>query len=253
MFKNHPTFPDICGQILKSMRVYLSCVVLLGLLFSCGSGEEPNRMIVKGNVKGLKKGTLFLQNIPDTTLTTIDSLLVQGDGNFQFETSMESPEVFYLYLDKKDNNEFNDRITFFGEPGTINISTSWNTFETKAVIEGSETQKKLEEYQEIMNKFHGQSLDLMRASADPQIQNDSIALDSLQQLSDKVILRGYLYTLNFALNNSDSYVAPYLALSEVANANPIYLDSIYNALSPEVAASKYGKKLEKYLKELPRN
>ena len=232
------------------MRIFISCAILLGLLLSCGGGEEQDRMIVKGNVKGLKKGTLYLQNIPDSTLNTIDSMIVKGDGSFQFETPMESPEVFYLYLDKKDNNEFNDRITFFGEPGTISINTSWNTFETKAVIEGSETQKKLEEYQEIMNKFHEQSLDLMRVSADPEIQNDSIALDSLQQRSDKIILRGYLYTLNFALNNSDSYVAPYLALTEVANANPIYLDSIYNALSPEVAASKYGKQLEDYLKEV---
>ena len=231
----------------------MSCAVLLGLLLSCGSDNENNRMVVKGNVKGLKKGTLFFQNIPDSTLTNIDSLVVEGDGRFQFETDLESPEIFYLYLDKKDNNEFNDRITFFGEPGNITINTTWNTFETKAVIEGSETQKKLEEYKEIMNKFHSQSLELIRASNSPEIQGDSVALDSLDKLGDKVILRSYLYTLNFALNNSDSYVAPYLALSEVADANPKYLDSIYNALSPEVANSKYGKKLDDYLKDLPRD
>ena len=234
------------------MRIFLSCFVLLGLLFSCGGDNELNRMVVKGNVKGLKKGTLYFQNIPDSTLNNLDSLVVKGDGRFQFETDLKSPEVFYLYLDKKDNNEFNDRITFFGEPGTITINTTWNTFETKAVIEGSESQKKLEEYKEIMNKFHGQSLELIRASNTPNIQADSIKLDSLQKLGDKVILRGYLYTLNFALNNSDSYVAPYLALTEVADANPVYLDSINNALSPEVAGSKYGKKLDTYLKELPR-
>ncbi len=231
----------------------MSCAVLLGLLLSCGSDTENNRMVVNGNVKGLKKGTLYIQHIPDSTLINIDSLVVQGDGRFQFETDLESPEIFYLYLDKKDNNEFNDRITFFGEPGNITINTTWNTFETKAVIEGSETQKKLEEYREIMNKFNSQSLELMRASNTPEIQGDSVVLDSLQKLGDKVILRSYLYTLNFALNNSDSYVAPYLALTEVADANPIYLDSIYNALSPEVADSKYGKKLDEYLKELPRD
>lgn len=235
------------------MRSILLCLCLFVFLIGCGSSADENRMIVKGNVKGLKKGTLFLQNIPDSVLITLDSLIVEGDGRFKFETELESPEVFYLYLDKKDNNEFNDRITFFGEAGTITINTNWNTFETKAVIEGSETQKKLEEYQEIMNKFHGQSLELMRTAADPEIQSDSMAIDSLQKLSDKVILRGYLYTLNFALNNSDSYISPYLAITEASNANPIYLDSIYNSLSPEVAASKYGRKLEKYLSEIPRD
>lgn len=208
-------------------------------------------MIVTGNVKGLKKGTLYLQHIPDSTLVSIDSLEIKGDGTFRFETSLQSPEIFFLYLNKEDNNEFNDRITFFGEPGTITINTSWNTFETKAAIDGSETHKKMEEYQEIMNKFHTQSLELIRASADPDIQTDSIAMDSLQKRSDKVILRGYLYTLNFALNNKDSYLSPYLALTEVANANPVYLDSIYQSLTPEVAGSKYGIKLKEYLDEMP--
>ena len=232
------------------MKSFFSFALLGILFFACKGDVEQDRMIVKGNVKGLKKGILYLQHISDSTLTTIDSMEVKGDGRFQFETTLDSPEIFYLYLDKKDNNEFNDRITFFGETGTININTSWNTFETKAIIEGSETQAKLEEYLEIMNKFHGQSLELIRNSSDPKIAGDSTALDSIQKLSDKVILRGYLYTINFALNNSDSYLSPYLAITEVAQANPIYLDSIYNSLSPEVADSKYGKKLKEYLGEL---
>ncbi len=227
---------------------------LIGIIaISCSGGTEESKMIVKGNVKGLKKGTLFLQHIPDSTLVTIDSMVVDGDGAFEFETDIESPEIFYLYLNKKDNNEFNDRITFFGEPGTITINTSWNTFETKAIIDGSETQKTMDEYLEIMNKFHGQSIELMQTAVQPDIQSDSIALDSIQDLSDKVILRSYLYTLNFALNNNDSYLSPYLALTEVADANPVYLDSIYNSLSPAVANSKYGTKLKEYLEERKKN
>ena len=232
---------------IEPMKNYIWFTILALFLASCGNGEEDNKMIVTGNVKGLKKGTLYLQYVPDSTLISIDSIEVQGDGRFQFETKLESPEIYYLYLDKKDNNEFNDRITFFGEPGTITINTNWNTFETKASIDGSATQEKLEEYNEIMNKFHNQSLELMRVAADPDIQSDSIALDSIQRLSDKVIFRGYLYTLNFALNNSDSYLAPYLALTNATNANPVYLDSIYKGLDEEVAASKYGMKLKEYL------
>ena len=235
------------------MKKFISYLIVSLVLIACAESEEENKMIVAGNIKGLKKGTLYLQHIPDTALVNVDSLEIQGDGRFEFETALQSPEIFFLYLDKADNNEFNDRITFFGEPGTISINTSWNTFETKAVIDGSETQKKMEEYQEIMNKFHTQSLELMRAAADPDIQADSTALDSVQKRSDKVVLRGYLYTLNFALNNKDSYLTPYLALTEVANANPVYLDSIYNSLTPEVAESKYGIKLKEYLQEIAKD
>ena len=229
------------------MKNFFWLTVLVLLMASCSGGNEENKMIVSGNVKGLKKGTLYLQYVPDSTLVNIDSVEVLGDGRFKFETILESPEIYYLYLDKQDNNAFNDRITFFGEPGSITINTNWNTFETKASIEGSKTHKKLEEYNEIMNKFHNQSLELMRVGAKPEIQSDSVALDSIQKLSDKVILRGYLYTLNFALNNSESYVSPYLALTNATNANPVYLDSIYSGLSEEVAASKYGLQLKEYL------
>jgi hypothetical protein len=42
--------------------------------------------------------------------------------------------------------------------------------------------------------------------------NNQVVLDSLQKAADKNALRRYLFVLNFALNNSDSYVAPYVTL-----------------------------------------
>jgi hypothetical protein len=221
---------------------------MAAVIVSC-SNEVSSTMTVNGTVKGLKKGVLYLQHIEDSTLVAVDSLQINGDGVFSFTTPLASPEIFYLYLNKKDNNEVNDRITFFGEPGSITINTVWNAFDTKAVIEGSETHKKLEEYKKVMSRFNTQNIEILRAAYDPELQKDSTVMDSIQKLSDKNILRGYLYAINFALNNSDSYISPYIALTEVADANVKYLDSIYGALSPDVAASKYGKELSQYLKE----
>ena len=93
----------------------LLLVGLLSAFFISCSEDTTNTMTVSGNIKGLKKGILYLQHIPDTTLVTIDSLEVDGDGNFSFKTEITHPEVFYLYLNKKDNNVINDRIPFFGE------------------------------------------------------------------------------------------------------------------------------------------
>ena len=226
---------------------FLSAILLL--MISCG-GNNANMMIVNGNVKGLKKGTLYLQHIPDSTLTTIDSVQVDGDGTFNFETELESPEIFYLYLKKEDANDINDRITFFGEPGTITINTSWNTFDMNPKIEGSETQKKLKEYQKTMSRFNMKNLELMQIARNPEVPLDSLQLDSLQDLSDKNLKRGYAFALNFALNNKNSYIAPFIALNDVSDANVIYLDSIYNSLSPEVAESKYGNLLKEHLENV---
>ncbi len=228
----------------------LFSLLLALLIAACGGNPSENTMTVTGKVKGLKKGTLFLQYIPDSTLVTLDSLRVEGNGSFSFKTELESPEIFYLYLNKKDANEINDRITFFGEPGTITINTAWNTFDTDAKIEGSKTQKKLEEYQKTMSRFNFKNLELMQTAANRQTALDSVQMDSIQRLSNKNVQRGYAFALNFALNNKDSYIAPYIALNEVSDANVIYLDSIYKSLTPEVADSKYGSKLGEYLTEI---
>ncbi len=231
------------------MNRCIGILYLLVVLAGCGKNHDKDNMVVTGTVKGLKKGMLYLQHIPDSTLITVDSIEIKGDGNFTFNTPLESPEVFYLYLKKKDNNDINDRITFFGEPGNISINTAWNTFDTKAEINGSATHKKLEEYQQVMSRFNKQNMEIIRAAYDTIIQKDSLAMDSIRRANDKNILRGYLYAMNFALSNKNSCIAPYIAVTEVPDANIKYLDSIYNSLTPEVSSSKYGKDLKKFLAE----
>ena len=192
---------------------------VVGLLFISCAGDTKNTMTVNGSIKGLKKGTLYLQQLQDTILKNIDSLEIKGNGDFSFKTEVASPDIYYLYLVKNDNNDINDRITFFGEPGNITVETSWDSFDFAATVKGSAT-------------------------------NDSLTIDSLIKLEDKNIYRSYAYALNFALNNKDSYVAPYIAVVEVANANVKYLDSIHKMLTPEVASSKYGMQLKKHLEEV---
>ncbi|WP_228238731.1 DUF4369 domain-containing protein [Allomuricauda sp. M10] len=222
-------------------------VMLLGLVVvSCEKNTE-NTMTLTGNIKGLKKGTLYLQQAKDSTLVVLDSLEINGDGSFTFTEEVENPDIYYLYLNKKDNNDINDRITIFGEPGLITVKTSWNTFDTKAEITGSKSQEKMEEFYDMASKFNIKELMLVQQAGLPQFQNDSLALDSLQNQIDQNTIRKYRYALNFGLHNGDSYATPYLMLAEASQANPKYLDSIYKGLSPEVAESKYGKMLKELL------
>ncbi|WP_369884105.1 DUF4369 domain-containing protein [Allomuricauda sp. XS_ASV26] len=222
-------------------------VLLFGItLVACEKSTE-NTMIVNGNIKGLKKGTLYLQKLQDSTIANVDSLEIKGDGKFSFSTEVGDPEVFYLYLKKEDNNDINDRINFFGESGTIVINTAWNTFDTDVKISGSKSHEKLLEFYDMVSKFNIRELALAQQAVLPEYQEDSVALDSIQSLINKNTVSRYRYALNFGLNNGDSYATPYIMLTEAREANPKYLDSIYKGLSPEVAASKYGKKFKDFL------
>ncbi|THV57737.1 DUF4369 domain-containing protein [Flagellimonas alvinocaridis] len=222
-------------------------VLSLGMLvLSCEKNTEST-MTISGNVKGLKKGTLYLQQFKDSTLVALDSLEIEGDGAFTFSEELESPDIFYLYLKKQDNNDINDRITFFGEPGQITINTTWKTFDTDPKISGSASHDKFSEFNEMISKFNIRDIALAQQASLPEFQGDSTALDSLQKLADINLVRRYRYALNFGLNNGDSYATPYIMMAEASDANPKYLDSVYNALTPEVATSKYGKVFQDFL------
>ena len=145
------------------------------------------------------------------------------------------------------SNNINDRINFFGESGNIVINTAWNTFDTDVEISGSKSHEKLLEFYDMVSKFNIRELALAQQAVLPEYQEDSVALDSIQSLINKNTVGRYRYALNFGLNNGDSYVTPYIMITEAREANPKYLDSIYKGLSPEVAASKYGKKFKAFL------
>ncbi|TLP74004.1 DUF4369 domain-containing protein [Maribacter sp. ACAM166] len=229
---------------MKRLIFVFTALLVLG---SCSDNPEEN-LIVTGKIKGLKKGMVYLQHIPDTVLISVDSVAINGDGNFTFKTNLESPEIYYLYLDKNDNNDINDRITFFAEPGTITINTDWNTFDTTAKISGSKTHGKLDDFRKTMSSINKRNIEIMMNAAQTNNELNQLSIDSLQKISNRNTQRGYAFAINFAINNSNSFIAPYIAVKEISDANTKYLDSIYGLLPPEVANSKYGEELAVLLK-----
>ena len=81
------------------------------------------------------------------------------------------------------------------------------------------------------------------------MKKNSKQSDSLQQKIDNLLRRRYLYTINFAAQNTDQNIAPYLALTEVYDANLSLLDTIAFKMTPEVRNSKYGIEFVNYLEE----
>ena len=96
---------------MKTKAALILCSILI-CMGSCAKKETHN-FSISGTVKGLKKGTLHLQKIEDTLLITIDSLVVDGNPDFDFRTTLQELEALYVYLDKVDNSQYDDRIFFF--------------------------------------------------------------------------------------------------------------------------------------------
>jgi len=226
----------------------VAILLFVALIMSCGSDTKQSNLTVTGSVKGLKKGTLYLQQLQDTILAVKDSIIYNGEERFSLSTHLETPEMLYLTLDKNAGDDI-PRISFFAVPGTIEINTTLKRFEFDAKISGSPLQKKLEEFNEITSKFNDQNLEFIKAKFDAQKSGDSSLIAKANDDADNLLRRKYLYAINFAMNNKDTEIAPYIALAEIYNANIKYLDTIYNALPKDIANSKYGVELDKFIKE----
>jgi hypothetical protein len=205
-------------------------------------------MYVKGNIKGLKKGTLYLQKQLDSLIVSVDSVQVNGTSEFVLTDEVTDPEMYYLTLGKGNN-----KIAFFGDRDTVYVSSRLDNFVLKANIKGSENQDLLNQYYEVKGKFNDQNLDLIKAEFDARKLGNQDSLDLVTKKLKNLVKRKYLYTTNFAINNANHEVAPYVALTELVDANIKLLDTINNRLSPKVKKSKYGVKLNEFILKIKKN
>ena len=210
-------------------------------LFTVSCNSDKNQMIVSGDVDGLRKGIIYLQKEQDSTIVSLDSIKITGNSNFKLSTKIDEPDIYYLYLDKNDGDSLNDIITFFGNKGEVVINTRLLTFDSGFKISGSKNSELLIEYFSIIRKYNLQNLDLLEIFYKAQIENNQNRIDSVNAQLENLIKRKYLYSLNFAITNSSNEVSPYIAVSQIPDANKGLLRKLYDTLPENIKISKYGK------------
>jgi len=213
------------------------------LIVGCSQKESGKNLHITGNIKGLKKGTLYIQKIVDTALVAIDTIKIDGDSHFAAELDIKSPEMYYLFLDRGVTNSLDNNLPFFAEAGNINIETSLDYFTSDSKISGSKNQDKYGEYKKVASRFNDQNLHLIEARFRAFKANNIKTIDSISEAQAQILKRRYLYATNFAINNKDLEVSPYIALTEISDINLKYIDTIQKSMTPKVAQSMYGKKL----------
>jgi hypothetical protein len=230
------------------MKKIFGSLLVISLLISC-NGKKNGNMIVNGTIDGLKKGTIYLQKLKDTTLISVDSVSLNGINTFILTDNVESPEIYNLTLSEKPD----ETITFFGEKGEITINTKLSKFAFSAKIKGSKNQELLEEHQKMLKKFNDSQLDLIKEKFDAKKNNDDALLAQIEKKESNLLRRKYLYATNFAIQHGTYEVAPYIALTDLYYANVKLLDTINNSLSKKVKKSKYGLELKKFIKSIKKN
>ncbi len=232
------------------MKKTILAFVSLVLLVACSQKESKGNVHITGNIKGLKSGTLYIQRVVDSSLVAIDTITINGSSSFTSDIDLKSPEMLYLFLDRGVTNSMDNNILFFAEEGNINIDTNLDNYLSDAKITGSKNHELLDEYKKINSRFKDENLTLIEQKFNAIKSKNTKAIDSISAKQDSNIKRRYLYATNFAINNKDHEIAPYIALSEIYDINIKYLDTIQKSMTPKVAQSFYGKKLTEYVSSI---
>ena len=232
------------------MKKLVLALFAISAIVACKQEENTDTNVhISGNIKGLSQGKLFLQKLQDSSLITIDSININGNSNFESHINLDSPEVLYLFLDRGQTKSIDNSLPFFAEPGQIKIETTLERFFADAKITGSKNHDLWVKFDSLNSKFRDQNLALMAKRLKNELKPNPSTTDSIENEYQKLLKRKYRYTAHFAVSNANKEIAPYLALSEIANINTAFLDTIQKSMTPEVAKSKYGKMLKEYVKK----
>ena len=230
------------------MKHTITKLFLIALLGSCSSPKKD--MQVRVEVKDLKKGKLFLERVQDSGLVAVDSIFLGREEAVVLQADLDHPELFYIFLDRNETDDIDNRIPFFGQAGEVSIQTTLDDYVTKAEVSGSPTQEIYNSYLRVIRRFNNEELDLFAAYLQAQLSENTDSLAIVEQQTASLSKRKILFTVNFAVNNSNSVVSPYLALSELSTVSKSLLDTIAASMSEDVANSRYGKLLTEYLSEI---
>lgn len=226
--------------------------LLVSLFISCTSKTDSNQMLLHGEIRDLRKGTVYLERQQDTNYITIDSINLYGTGEFSFSQKLDSPELLHLHV-KLDNGELiEDRITVFAEAGEISLNANLKEFD-KPKITGSENHEKLVDFYKFISRYDDQQVDLLLELIQAQQDGDEELATKLEKDRHDAKLRSYLGVINFAIQNKDYDVAAFVMLQEAPEVHPRMLDSVYKNLNSKVREGLYGKMLEQHITSVKKN
>ncbi|SKB67902.1 Peroxiredoxin [Parapedobacter luteus] len=122
------------------MKTRITLSILSTLLLSAVYAQQAKPLQLKGTVKDMQTGTIYLQRFDNKIFHTIDSAALQN-GTFSFNTNVLLPELYGLTLDK-DKTPF----YIFLEEGPISVSFDANESYRNTVVSGSKSHDRFVDY-----------------------------------------------------------------------------------------------------------
>ncbi len=228
-----------------SMKKIVVALCALAAVASCN--DNPNGFIVEGTIRGdLENGTkIFLKKTDEKNQPIdVDTTTVE-EGKFLFQGESDIPELHYIFIDKIRGN-----IPFIVENGEIELKAQKDSLglaKIKGTLQNDLFADFLKNSREISLKAMSMNEDMRRAaSATPR---DEATMASLREEYFELQEEAKSFELDYVKNNPNALISA-LIIDKVLTTNALSEDEVqqmYEALSPEIKATKVGKGIKEKL------
>lgn len=176
------------------MRYFIPLCLILIAFSAC---ESKKGYKIKGTVKNIKTGTIFLENVHTNKIDTLS----MTDGTFQTSGHLEEPTYFMIYSPEALQAPAN----LFISKGTTTIDFTAND-PASVKIDGCKTQEEFEKFTQELNPIL-----LQFDSAQIVASSGAMQKNEIQQMMMQLQKEYISVNLNYIKNNKGSYVSALLA------------------------------------------
>lgn len=140
------------SKILKKALLFFSIAIISTVLFSC---KQNNKCIIKGKVIGVSNKAIVLVKAGESYRNEGVDVPINSDSTFYYEFELDYPEGCRLYLDNI-RTKSGRRMTFFLEPGDINITVYSEKEFNKNIVSGGKLNKEYKEFEQNIMESNSQ-------------------------------------------------------------------------------------------------
>lgn len=233
------------------MHKLIAGVVLVATLASCGNADKfikaapgDSSYTVKGNLKGIDTGWVFLYNIQNAGGKPDSAKLNKGD--FEFKGFVSEPQFAVLGVVGM-NADTEPPLFVFLEPGTFTVEASADSI-GKGKVWGGNSQKELEKYTASLKPLEEKTKKLMADYQQAVATGNADKIAEVQKSYEGLEAENKNIVSKFVKENPSSYVSV-VQLAQVFgfDPDPAVVEPLFNGLDEKLKTTHYGQQIKSAL------
>ena len=215
-------------------------MLLVGLIaFSIYSCANPDKFVVKGEIKGKESGPIQLMKFADGKWVVEDSTSIDK-GKFQLTGKADLPELRFVAMGPQEMVA-----QFFAENGNISLQ-AWSDSLDKSVVKGSKSNEEFKVFQLELNNLSKEAQGMQQRYMTAQQSGDQEGMKKAQIDYEAMVQNLNVYAKNFIREHKKSTVSPLVAMMQFGQTiSAIEIDTLIAFLDPSIHGSIYVGELKK--------